>query len=165
MRPLPPQQELLRLFAYDAETGVLSWRVRRGHNPAWICAGSVASHGYLNVGVKGTTYPMHRVIWKLMTGKDPVGFVDHRDGDRQNNQWENLRDVTPQQNAINRAVRCDNKTGVSGICWDNESRKWRVVIVFRRTRYDLGRFRDFDTAARVATEARRRLHCEFASSR
>jgi hypothetical protein len=104
-------------FAYDAETGIVTRRMRRGKN----CAGSVvtgtASHGYLRVVLNGRNYALHRVIFLMVTGEWPTADVDHIDGDRQNNRWSNLRDVSRRVNMENlRSARRNNKsTGLLGV--------------------------------------------------
>lgn len=52
----------------------------------------------------GVTKSTTHYIWKIMTGEWPrPGYmIDHIDGDPTNNTWENYREVTPTQNAINR---------------------------------------------------------------
>ncbi len=160
VRPLPPQDELLRLFSYDSELGILSWRVRRGPRPAWICAGYEGS-GYLVVEVNGVSYLAHRIIWKMMTGADPPGLIDHADGDTLNNCWPNLRSATPAQNSSNVKLSRSNKSGVAGVCWERGSRKWRAVISSHGETIHLGRFVRFDDAANAVNAARRRLHGKF----
>lgn len=41
------------------------------------------------------------MIWKIVTGYEPVGLIDHINGVRDDNRFENLRDVTPHENALN----------------------------------------------------------------
>jgi len=38
-----------------------------------------------------------------MTGEWPTGVIDHIDGNSLNNRWNNLRDVTTDQNNSNKA--------------------------------------------------------------
>jgi hypothetical protein len=160
MRPLPAQDELLALFSYDPELGLLSWRVRRGPRPAWICAG-YEGNGYIVVEISGAGYLVHRIIWKMMTGEDPAGFIDHADGDTMNNCWSNLRCATPAQNSSNVRLNRRNTSGVAGVSWDRGSKKWRAIVGADGRRIDLGRFERLDDAARAVTAARRRLHGTF----
>jgi hypothetical protein len=43
----------------------------------------------------------HRVIWKLVTGRDPGDTVDHINRDPSDNRWKNLRSATHGQNRAN----------------------------------------------------------------
>ena len=45
---------------------------------------------------------VHRVVYALVTGKDPQGlYIDHRDGNPGNNKASNLRTCSNRQNAQN----------------------------------------------------------------
>ena len=46
---------------------------------------------------------VHRIVWEMHNGPVPAGmFIDHIDGDVDNNALENLRAVTPSQSSANR---------------------------------------------------------------
>ena len=86
----------LRL-TYDPETGIVRWRDGR-------CKGRLAgslSHGYLNIGLAGRRYLLHRVVWLWMTGQWPTLELDHINGLRWDNRWCNLREVSHIQNCSN----------------------------------------------------------------
>ena len=58
----------------------------------------VNQNGYAVTKVKGRQKAMHRMV----TGtQSPYIFVDHADNDRLNNTRENLREMTPNENANN----------------------------------------------------------------
>ena len=46
-----------------------------------------------------------------MTGKDPVGTIDHINGDRDDNRWSNLREADMSQQNFNKKSRGYNKRG------------------------------------------------------
>lgn len=52
-------------------------------------------------------------LHKLILASDFM--VDHRNGNTLDNRKHNLRECTAQQNAINRKLRSDNKTGATGV--------------------------------------------------
>jgi hypothetical protein len=60
--PRPTAKRVRRLFAYDRETGLLRWR-DRGSARAGEIAGHLRSDGYIGVGVDGTDYLAHCLIW------------------------------------------------------------------------------------------------------
>lgn len=122
-------QELLkRLFDYDAETGVLSWRAGLYRNRyAGMPAGCVGSNAHRKVKVCQEYYEEHRLIWMLVYGALPDS-LDHINGNPTDNRLANLRKATPTQNAQNRKLRKDNSTGTSGVYWRTDSKKWRAGI-------------------------------------
>ena len=104
-KPLPTQDTLREYLSYDGKTGVVTLLKRTSkRTPAGSIVGSMSSSGYLKVSLLGESYPLHRVIWKLVTGEEP-NTIDHINRDRGDNTWENLRSVTPKQNALNRSCK------------------------------------------------------------
>lgn len=181
IKPLPSQQRLRKLFDYDPETGLLRWKaqpfVSRKETPQAYgfnnkCAGKIAGTimkgrcKYLSVGIrtngKFVTYLAHRVIWKWMNGEEPSECIDHVDGDKLNNRWVNLREATRGQNRHNMGLQKNNRSGVKGVCW--ERNMWKAYISVEGRQIRLGRFKSMDDAATVVTDARARLHGEFARS-
>ena len=82
------------------------WRffVRLGvrHPLDWVHPmGRFTPDGYRSVHMLGFSWPEHRLIWKVVTGQEPKGYIDHINGVRDDNRFENLRDVSPQGNALN----------------------------------------------------------------
>jgi hypothetical protein len=98
-RPLPSREEILKDYDYDAALFMFffkpSGRSRRKR------AGQMAQ-GYIRLSVAGKSWAVHRLIWKLHTGRDPVGLIDHINGVRYDNRIENLRDVSAQANNLNK---------------------------------------------------------------
>ena len=58
----------------------------------------VNENGYAITKIKGRQKAMHRMV---MGTTDPYIFVDHIDRDRVNNTRDNLRELTPKENANN----------------------------------------------------------------
>lgn len=110
-------ERLREALHYDPRTGVFTWRRSTGRARAGDRAGFVCDiHGYEFIGLGGIHHRAHRLAWMYMTGAMPENVIDHRDGDRANNRFENLRDVTQAVNAQNiRAPRSDNTTGHLGV--------------------------------------------------
>jgi hypothetical protein len=92
-------EEAHRIFRYDPETGCLFWkgcgRKRTLGKPVGS-AGFKHSNGggYRRVWYNGYKYLVHRIIWLMQTGNWPEYQIDHINGNRYDNRFENLRDVT-----------------------------------------------------------------------
>lgn len=124
---LPSQEELLRIFEYDPESGILRYRIDHGARKAGEEPRPRLSHPYLIVKINGKKTLAQRVIWKMMTGEDPPETVDHIDRKKRNNRWSNLRLATRQQQKYNMTKRRDNKCGVKGV-YKRESGRYRAQI-------------------------------------
>lgn len=163
--PLPPAAELRRIFSYDPETGALTWRMSpSGNVRSGEEAGCVSGRGYRQVRICRRRYYVHRIIWAMMTGDGPAEHIDHRDGDRTNNRWANLRAASPAENARNRRLVAGNTSGVKGVSWYARARKWQAQIREGRHRIFIGYFTSLDEAARAIEAAREKYHGEFARS-
>jgi len=98
-KPLPPVSYLRELLIYDCKSGLLT---RRGGRNAGSIAGHLDHQGYRIVKIGLQNFRAARVIWKLQTGHDPLALtVDHRNGNRSDDSWSNLRLATRLQQTHN----------------------------------------------------------------
>jgi hypothetical protein len=124
------QEKLKELIHYDPKTGVFTWlqnrsdKVKDGH-PAGCKA---SSRGYKRICIDYQNYQAHRVAFLYMTGKWPTNMVDHIDGNPSNNKWSNLRQADARQNAQNKAMQRNNKSGHIGIWKPNGRNQWVVQV-------------------------------------
>lgn len=159
-----PSVDIVRqLLSYDPATGVFTWRERRGGSAiAGSIAGGLDTKRYLAISVNGKRYRAHRLAWLYMTGEWPAEQIDHRDGDRANNQWTNLRAATNSQNAHNCGKRAHNSSGVKGVHWHTQSGCWRAEIRHGGAKRHLGSFSDINAAQAAYALAAADLHGDFA---
>lgn len=145
------------LFAYDPESGVVTRKRRTSSRaPAGAEVGS-PSKGYLNVCVAGRIYQLHRVIWLIVTGAWPCQEIDHADGDKKNNRWANLRDVTRTVNNQNRRRPYKNNTlGLQGVSPYRGRFSAEIQVDGQRIR--LGHFGSKEAAHSAYVAAKRLLH-------
>jgi hypothetical protein len=171
IKPLPSLEWLRELLSYDKRSGVLTWKVLPTTSRSNIChnnkcggkiAGTIGPKGYVMIGIGQIYYLAHRIIWKLMTGFDPVDQIDHIDANKSNNRWSNLREATNGLNIQNSKVRKDNTSGIKGVHWDMQHKKWRAVISANGKSMRLGRYSSLNEAARVISRARLEMHGSFA---
>lgn len=178
---LPSPDILRQLLRYDPDTGKLFWKQRalslfHGNgsvNARRACATWNARYagreafttkthqGYLSGMVFGVPLRAHRVIWAIQTGAWPAEMVDHADGQPGNNKWVNLRAATRRENARNAKKGTHNTSGIKGVSWRKDEKKWRAQIRFGGRTVDLGRFESIDAAARAYAEASAQLHGQF----
>lgn len=127
-------QEYLRLILdYNPNTGVFTWLERNDVRPEWNTrwAGKVAgvkmSNGYKAIGISSKKNLCHRLAFLYMEGSIPEQ-VDHIDGNRENNKWENLRAVDNFINSRNQKLRSTNTSGHNGVYWSKSKSKWYVRV-------------------------------------
>ena len=105
-------------------------------------------------------YFVHQLVFMMFNGYIPKQ-IDHIDGNGLNNKIENLREVTSQQNCLNRRLRKDNKIGFKNIYWRNDSKKWRVTLSVNGKNKDFGSYFDIEIAKFIAETMRHKYHKEF----
>ena len=160
-------EELRGLLAYDPETGEFTWRVRVSNAvKSGMSAGTIGKKGYVAVGIAGRYYKAHRLAWLYMTGSWPEDQIDHRDLDKANNAWGNLRLATNAQNTANVGRRRRNASGFKGVHRvkekDGSLGGWRAQIRVNNRLIHLGVFKAAEEASVAYKEAARRHFGEFA---
>ena len=125
-------QRLREVLDYNAETGDFTWAIdisstgRRGG-----VAGCQNKAGYVVVRLDKKLYLAHRLAVLHVTGEFPAALVDHRDTNKSNNRWANLRPATKGQNAQNKILAQKNNqaSGLLGIYWAPQQNKWGAKLV------------------------------------
>jgi hypothetical protein len=173
IKPLPSLERLNELLSYNEFSGILTWKILSATSRANIgfnnkcggkVAGTIGAKGYIMIGIDKIYYLAHRVIWKMKTGIDPVDIIDHENTKRSDNRWLNLREAANGSNIQNSKLRKDNSSGIKGVHWDSQHKKWRAVISTNGQSQRLGRFSSIEEAANIISAARLQLHGEFARS-
>lgn len=153
---------LLELVHYDPETGIFSPRQHRPgvrHKPA---LGNVDCTGYRRICIEYRRYLAQRLAWFYMTGAWPVNEIDHRDVNKDNNAWNNLREAGPSGNSANKAIFRNNTSGFKGVSLVKATGRWQASIRFAGKLIYLGSYGAPDEAHRAYVAAAERLQGEFA---
>jgi hypothetical protein len=100
---------------------------------------------------------MHR--WLLDAPSNMT--VDHVDLNGLNNQRSNLRLETRSQNQFNTGSR-GGTSRFKGVSFCKQTGRWKTQIASHGKRWELGRFKDEEAAARAYDRAALELHGEFA---
>jgi hypothetical protein len=117
------------ILDYNPETGDFVWKTHH-RRPDLIGkrAGSPTNTGYWAIAINNQKRLAHRLAWLYMTGVSPSFHIDHRDGNKQNNKFSNLREVSRFGNLQNmRTATKANKVGFLGV--SAHQGKWRVQIM------------------------------------
>ena len=123
--------------------------------------------GYVNVSLsiegKTRTYCIHQLVareWVL----NPNGkrCVDHIDGNKTNNHYENLRYATHSENSMNQKNRANTTSIYKGVSMHNQLRKWKVSIRLNGKDIYLGLFENEREGAEAYNAMALELFGDFA---
>jgi len=149
MRPkeLPPLEVLKSYYEYHSDTGdLIKIKKTAQRCKIGVPTGSLSSQGYLKVSLKGVSYPVHRICYKLFYGEEP-DIIDHIDGDKENNKINNLRSVSYTRNNRNRLKSKGYTKMPNG--------RYRSTIWVNGRNQDIGYF-DTEQEAKDAYDTKRR---------
>src|SRR5215475_3424029 len=150
------------LFDYNPDDGHLRWKVARQRVNKGDRAGYInRSDGYRYVCFDYNELLVHRVIWLLMTGKWPKSQIDHKNGIRDDNRWNNLREANNSQNNRNRSSQRNNKLGVKGVNYDPVRKLYRARITIHGKSYTIGRYKTFEEAIEIRKLAEEEFYGDF----
>lgn len=105
---------------YNCETGKFTWLHNKKY---WLIgkdAGCVNRSGYVVIRFGPKLYLGHRLAWYYHYGTEPIGIIDHIDGDKTNNKISNLRPSTYSLNSQNlKGPKKNNSTGFLGVSFEH----------------------------------------------
>ena len=146
----------------------VSWwgRVRNAKTGRILKSG-VSSNTYLTVGLskmgKAKYFSVHVLVAReWVENPDKKRCVDHIDGNKANNHWENLRYATTSENGMNAKNRTDGSSVYKGVSYQAKSRKWKSTIVLDGKSIHLGLYANEREAAEVYNTAALEHYKEFA---
>jgi len=161
-------RELLELAAkaagmvyYNAYTGIMTWRrkppevkdsLRWNSRYGGVECGTIDDKGYRRIlfrfdGGKPFRIRTHQLAWFIVMGNLVAGEVDHIDQDKLNNRIDNLRDVPKGINQRNSKLNSNNTSGISGVVWHKQTKRWCSQSTVNGKRHHIGLFDDIKVAA------------------
>lgn len=155
--------EALRdLVVYDKHAGTFH-RLKKTNRRVLVGARAdfVGPRGYARISVAGVRIYAHQAAWLYSHGFLPESplQIDHINGKKSDNRLTNLRAVTPSINTQNeRAARTNSKSGLLGVHWSTQKKKWRASIRTGDDRLELGFFASKEQAHAAYLLAKRQHH-------
>lgn len=120
-------KEIYDFFYFDDKSpSGLRWRIKPSKRiNVGDVAGSITVDGYWRVTLNKICYFAHRIVYQYHHGFiDNNQDVDHIDGDKLNNDINNLRLISHAENQRNRKIRKSNISGVHGVFLDFKNNSW-----------------------------------------
>lgn len=159
------QERLKYLLHYDENTGIFTWinkpaprsnRIKPGY-----IAGCQNDSGYILINIDSHSYRAHRLAWFYVHGVWPKHKMDHINNIKSDNRISNLREASNSENGWNVGMPSTNTSGIKGVCWDKQTKKWIAQCWVSGKHYKIGRFACIDDAARAVARFREENHGEF----
>ena len=156
------QEYLKSILTYCKASGVFKWRVKHSKK---VNAGAIAGGrnvaGYTVIGIDRKVYYAHRLAWLYVNGEWPIQ-IDHRNCDKADNRWRNLRLANHTQNALNAKLTIRNTSGRKGVSWQKSANKWAASIYLDGRKIHLGLFDNIEAAHSSYMAAAKRAEPKFA---
>ena len=163
-KPLPPLEELKEFLDYNPDTGIFTW-IKKPSTKIKVgqVAGRANGNGYVRIQFKSINYYAHRLAYYMYHGVDPLeNLVDHKYGDGSNNKIKNLRLANNSENGKNRInLPSDNTSGVIGVTWNKQAKKWKAQITINKVQKYLGYFTNKEDAIKARREAEIKYYGDF----
>ena len=105
---------------------------------------------------------VHRLFFYYHHGYLPP-LVDHKDRNSQNNNIENLRELTKSENGRNTDKRSGLTSRHKGVFWSIKRKKWETRITLNGKGKFLGYYENEDYAGQVVNDAIRKYGLEEVS--
>lgn len=118
---------------------------------------------YLGAGLDFKRFYLHRLAWQYVTGHPPADQIDHINGDKHDNRFENLREATASTNGANMHGR--SSSGFKGVYLEKRSGRWFSAICVRNKRMHLGTFGSPEEAHAAYVAAAAKHFGEFARAK
>lgn len=151
-------ERLTEVLHYNPESGEFTWlkslsnRVKVGAK-----ANNVSpTNGTIRIRIDGQLYEAHILAWFYQTKQWPKCLIDHRNGKRADNWFDNLREADHAQNSHNYGAKGEFGKGV-----ERAGDKFRARIMVRGKRLNLGRFDTAELAQEAYKQASLKHHGEF----
>jgi hypothetical protein len=138
-------KQILEYPLYEISNTGNCRRISRGN----ILKPILGKNGYITYGfgcnVDGISKQkreyQHRLIAKYhIDNPDNKPHVDHIDGNKQNNNIDNLRWVTISENLRNQKKAVNKSSVYKGVCYDKSRDKWMSKIEVNKICKNIGRF-------------------------
>jgi len=126
------------------------WMLHRSSNKFYVESRSIHEENKI--------IKMHRLVMNVYKRSD---IIDHISRETNDNRKSNLRIITNELNARNRGECTRNTSGVNGVSFRKDSKKWRSRIRENGVEKSVGEFNNLLDAAIARMEAEKRVYGKY----
>lgn len=154
------QKYLHSILSYDRKTGIFRWILARKKIVVGAVAGTLDKDGYRIIKIDQKNYRAGRLAFFFVKGRWPKPEIDHRNLNKADDRWRNLREGSKNQNMRNTKVRADSSTGAK--CVQVQNGGSYLVRVTADGQRVSATFNNLIAAKRAHRAIAKNLHGEFA---
>ena len=148
------QKELKELLSYDKDTGIFKWKVILNNQiKIGETSGTKDTKGYIVIMINSKRYKAHRLAWLYIHGEFPKDQIDHINRARDDNRIKNIRSVNQSINMRNSDIQKNNKSGATGVYFNNKNKAWIARIGINNGQKHIGCFKLKSDAIKARKEA------------
>lgn len=135
------------------------WAKVQKTKACWLWTPPLRDDGYGQFRLNGRTRAPHQVSFELVNGPIPEGmFVDHACLTRHCVNPTHLRACTIKESNENlKGAQANSKSGVRGVVWHKQRRKWYARVTHNYKVYIAGYFDDLEDAEQAVVAKRLEL--------
>ena len=112
--------------------------------------------GYIGTHISGgKQLRMHRL---LIPSEQKIDHINHCLVD---NRKSNLRVATTSQNGMNRTINRNNKSGITGVCYNKQTNKYVATMKYNLKDIFIGSYQGFTNASLARLETEEKYYKEF----
>lgn len=151
-------ERLTTLVTYDAETGVFyKKKGRKGLTNNIL--GRKRKDGYVSITIDYKPFLAHRLAFFYMNKAWPKETIDHKNKDKSDNKWENLREASYSENNQYTTIPKNNTSGFKGVSRKNGS--FRATIRKNGLQEHIGVYNTAELAYEAYCNRAKELFGEF----
>ena len=158
-------ERVREILNYNPDTGVFTWRAKPHKKASSVVVGTIAGNvddqGYIRIYIARFAYKAHRIAWMYVTGEPAPSIIDHINGDRTDNRFDNLRLATRSLNNQNRKYKSRSKKTALGVFSTKKggfTARISVTICGRKLSIHLGTYETEKEASDIYAGAKSLLH-------
>ena len=163
-KALPSQERLKEVLNYNPKTGDFTWIKKLSRKTKLGSIAGSLDGSYLAIRIDKKKYKVSRLAWLYMTGEDPgSSIVEHKDQNKTNNAWTNLRLANSSQNNANINMFKHNTSGYKGVSQSKNNPKYQAKIQYNKKCIYIGSYDTAEEASEAYKVKAVELFGEFAA--